>query len=259
MAYTPRRETFRKVSRKHQLRRASLETLACSTASIGCGELFLLNRLMRRDMMEMQRNMVLHAQQAYRDIEQLKANIHGLLSLQSAVLEHAEKRQSAPPAPPPDCVGLGHSALAMLKEVGVALIQRGSPRSGTPSAPQLPAASVAPASEPPPAADVSKPPDALERHRQTAPVAQRAGTGPGDELSHGVGRASAELPGASACARGPGAWRRAAVCHGSGRMIMENYYLTLGVDPQASADQIKSAYRRCKSSRPRSAARWPRK
>ena len=88
------------------------------------GELFALNRIMRREMLELQRIIVQHSQQSYKDIDHVKGTVHELLALQKAVLEHAAKQLAAPPAPPPDYVGLGHSALAVVKEIGVALIQR---------------------------------------------------------------------------------------------------------------------------------------
>lgn len=88
------------------------------------GELFALNRIMRREMLELQRIIVQHSQQSYKDIHHVKGTVHELLALQQAVLEHAAKQLATPPAPPPDYVGLGHSALAVVKEIGVALIQR---------------------------------------------------------------------------------------------------------------------------------------
>src|SRR6185436_20154608 len=85
--------------------------------------------------------------------------IHELMGLQKAVLEHAATQIAKPPSPPPDYVGLGHSALSVIKEIGVALIQRsqakesGAKLAENPSAPQLPAhaaeVSKVPASAPP--------------------------------------------------------------------------------------------------------------
>jgi hypothetical protein len=129
------------------------------------GELFMLNRIMRRDMMEMQRSMVMHAQHAFRDIEQVKTTIQGLLELEIKVVSHVESRLSQPPAPRPDYVGLGNSALSLLKEVSVALIQRGQPERSNPAAvapPQLPASSTA-APDAPPAAESRPPSGVLER------------------------------------------------------------------------------------------------
>jgi len=129
------------------------------------GELFMLNRLMRRDMMEMQRSMVMHAQQAFRDIEQVKTTIQGLLDLEIKVVSHVESRLSQPAAPPPDYVGLGNSALSLLKEVSVALIQRGQPErpASPPAAPQLQAASFTAPPDAPPAAERKPPSGVLER------------------------------------------------------------------------------------------------
>lgn len=132
------------------------------------GEMFLLNRLMRREMMEMQRNMVLHSQTAFRDIAQIKATIHGLMELQNSVIAHVEKHQKHPPPPPPDYVGLGHSAIALMKDVGVALIQRWPSPHAAKAAPQpqLPAAPAAQtdASVPSSASvDAAPPADALEQ------------------------------------------------------------------------------------------------
>ncbi|MFO0580239.1 MAG: hypothetical protein U1A78_40220 [Polyangia bacterium] len=130
------------------------------------GEMFLLNRLMRREMMEMQRNMVLHSQTAFRDIAQIKSTIHGLMELQNSVIAHVEKHQKHPPPPPPDYVGLGHSAIALMKDVGVALIQRWpSPHAAQAASPQpqLPAAPAAQTSAPDAASPNGPPADALEQ------------------------------------------------------------------------------------------------
>jgi hypothetical protein len=122
------------------------EFIKGSTYITELGEVFTLNRLMRREMLEMHRIIVSHSQRAYQDIDQVKGTIHELLSLQKAVLEHAATQIARPPSPPPDYVGLGHSALAMVKELGVALIQRSAMKEAgvalgaRDSARQLPAA-----------------------------------------------------------------------------------------------------------------------
>lgn len=92
------------------------------------GELFALNRIMRRELVEMQRLIVLHSQQAYRDIEHVKGLSRDFLQLQKEILASAAENLSRPPAAPPDFVGLGHSALSAIKEIGVALINRSQPR-----------------------------------------------------------------------------------------------------------------------------------
>ena len=82
------------------------------------------------------------------------------------MLEHVEKRHSSPPTPPPDYVGLGFAAIGLLKEVSVALIQRGQPeRVGqpVPAQPQLPAAGSAPAPTSPPAAETARTADVIDR------------------------------------------------------------------------------------------------
>ncbi len=124
------------------------------------GEMFVLNRLMRRDMMEMQRSMVTHAQQAFRDIEQVKTTLQSLIDLEIKVVSHAESRMSRPAAPPPDYVGLGNSAINLLKEVSVALIQRGQPERANPplaAQPQLPPAASSTLEPEAPAAAERKP------------------------------------------------------------------------------------------------------
>ena len=88
------------------------------------GEAFTLNRLMRRDMLELHRIIVEHSQRAFQDIDQVKSTVHELLAMQKAVLEHAASAIARPPPPPPDYVGLGHSALAVVKDLGAALITR---------------------------------------------------------------------------------------------------------------------------------------
>jgi hypothetical protein len=100
------------------------EFLKTSTYVTELGEAFTLNRLMRRDMLEMHRIIVEHSQRAYQDIEQVKGTIHELLAMQKAVLAHAASALARPPPPPPDYVSLGHSALAVVKDVSAALITR---------------------------------------------------------------------------------------------------------------------------------------
>lgn len=100
------------------------EFIKNSTYVTEVAELFTVNRLMRREMLELHRIIVQHSQSAYQDIAHVKGTIHELMSLQKAVLEHAATQIAKPPMPPPDYVGLGHSALSVIKEIGVALIQR---------------------------------------------------------------------------------------------------------------------------------------
>ena len=138
---------FRKHLHAMDLEERQQDFIRNSTYVKEVGELFMLNRLMRRDMMEMQRSMVMHAQHAFRDIEQVKTTIQGLLDLEIKVVSHVESRLSRPPVPPPDYVGLGNSAINLLKEVSVALIQRGQPERTNPplaAPPQLPPAASSP-------------------------------------------------------------------------------------------------------------------
>lgn len=116
-----------------------------STYVTEIGELFALNRIMRRELVEMQRLIVQHSQQAYRDIEHVKGISRDFLQLQKEILASAAENVSRPMAAPPDYVGLGHSALSLIKEIGVALIGRSQgressrPLPGNSQAPQLPA------------------------------------------------------------------------------------------------------------------------
>ena len=157
---------FRKYLHAMDLEERQQDFIRNSTYVKEVGELFLLNRLMRRDMMEMQRSMVQHAQHAFRDIEQAKTTVHGLIALQNTVLEHVEKRHSSPPPPPADYVGLGFAAIGLLKEVSVALIQRGQPERASqpvPTQPQLPAEGSSPVPASPPAAETARATDVIDR------------------------------------------------------------------------------------------------
>lgn len=109
------------------------------------GETFALNRILRRELMELQRIIVLSSQQAYKDAENIKGTIHGLLALQKDVLALAAEKITQPAPPPPDYVGLGHSALAMVKEIGVALINRSQRLESGGSIPAKPAVAQLPA------------------------------------------------------------------------------------------------------------------
>lgn len=100
------------------------EFIKNSTYVTEVAELFTVNRLMRREMLELHRIIVQHSARAYKDIDHVKGTVHELLDLQKAVLEHAATQIVKAPAPPPDYVGLGHSALSVVKELGVALLQR---------------------------------------------------------------------------------------------------------------------------------------
>jgi hypothetical protein len=136
---------FRRHLQAMDLEERQQEFIKNSTYVTEVAELFTVNRLMRREMLELHRIIVQHSSRAYQDIDQVKGTIHELLELQQKVLEHAATQIAKPPAPPPDYVGLGHSALSVIKEIGVALIQRsqakesGERLAGSPSAPQLPA------------------------------------------------------------------------------------------------------------------------
>ena len=107
------------------------EFIKNSTYVTEVGELFALNRIMRRELVEMQRLIVQYSQQAYRDIEHVKGISRDFLQLQKEILASAAENIARPAAPLPDYVGLGHSALSLIKEIGVALIGRSSdPNSG---------------------------------------------------------------------------------------------------------------------------------
>lgn len=136
---------FQKYLHAMDLEERQQDFIKNSTYVTEIGELFALNRIMRREMVEMQRLIVMHSQQAYRDIEHVKGISRDFLQLQKEILASAAENVSRPPAAPPDYVGLGHSALALIKEIGVALINRSQPRDGdrqlvgNAALPQLPA------------------------------------------------------------------------------------------------------------------------
>lgn len=124
------------------------EFIKSSTYVTEIGEVFELNRVMRREMMEMQRIIVQQSQQAHKDLDLMKSTLRDLFKIQQEALDKAaEMLPRPPPPPPPDYVGLGHTALNVLKELGVALMDRH--RGGESAAalrgatkPQLPAATV---------------------------------------------------------------------------------------------------------------------
>ena len=104
------------------------------------GEAFGLNRILRRDLMELQRVIVLHSQNSYKEVAQVKGTVQDLLQLQREVLAAAAQQIAQPPPPPPDYVSLGHSALAAIREIGVAMVQRGQNKDGAAKTPPLLAA-----------------------------------------------------------------------------------------------------------------------
>lgn len=115
---------FRRHLQAMDLEERQQEFIKNSTYVTEVAELFTVNRLMRREMLELHRIIIQHSTRAYQDIDHVKGTIHELLALQKAVLEHAAAQIAKPAAPPPDYVGLGHSALSVIKEIGVALVQR---------------------------------------------------------------------------------------------------------------------------------------
>jgi hypothetical protein len=139
---------FRKYTYAMDLEDRQQEFIKNSTYVTEVGEVFTLNRIMRRELMELQRVIVFNAQQAHKEVSQVKSTIYDLLQIQRDVLANAAQNIAHPPAAPPDYVGLGNSALATLREIGVALINRSEPRQparsvqGSAESPQLPAASV---------------------------------------------------------------------------------------------------------------------
>ena len=145
---------FRRHLQAMDLEERQQEFIKNSTYVTEVAELFTVNRLMRREMLELHRIIVQHSSRAYQDIDHVKSTIHELMALQKAVLEHAATQIAKPPAPPPDYVGLGHSALSVIKDIGVALIQRAHAKDAGAKLPELPAAPQLP----PPAAEVSKAP-----------------------------------------------------------------------------------------------------
>lgn len=127
------------------------EFIKNSTYVTEVGELFALNRIMRREMVEMQRVIVQQSQQAHKDLDLMKSSLRELFTLQQEALNKAAALiPQPPPPPPPDYVGLGHTALGVLREIGVALIDHHRARGGESSSalrgasksPQLPAADV---------------------------------------------------------------------------------------------------------------------
>lgn len=153
---------FRRCLQAIDLEERQQEFIKNSTYITEIGELFALARMSRREILELQRTLVAQAQQAYRDAEQMKRGVRDLFQLQQEVLAAAAAQIGRPPPPPPDYVGLGHSALSLLKEIGVALIQRSSGRDtsnplpaatggNSPAQLQAPPAERVPAEDAPPA------------------------------------------------------------------------------------------------------------
>lgn len=154
---------FRRYLHAMDLEERQQEFIKNSTYVTEVGELFALARMSRREILELQRIIVTNAQQTYRDAEQMKRGIRDLFQLQQEVLAAAAAQIGRPPTPPPDYVGLGHSALSLLKEISVAVIQRTSGRapnntlqsnpSGKSAAQlQAPGAELSPGGEDPPSA-----------------------------------------------------------------------------------------------------------
>ena len=145
---------FRKYTYAMDLEDRQQEFIKNSAYVTEVGEVFALNRIMRRELMELQRVIVLNSQQAHKEVAQVKGTVHDLLQIQREVLANAAENISRPAPTPPDYVGLGHAALATIREIGVALVQRSEsrpsarPSERTADSPQLPAVS-APSNEAP--------------------------------------------------------------------------------------------------------------
>lgn len=167
---------FRKYTYAMDLEDRQQEFIKNSTYVTEVGEVFALNRIMRRELMELQRVIVANAQQAHKEAAQVKGTVCDLLQIQRDVLAHAAENVSRPPAAPPDYVGLGHSALATLREIGVALINRSEsrqpdrPAQRSGGSPQLPASngptselSSSPSAPSEPLAPSAPEPDLIDR------------------------------------------------------------------------------------------------
>ena len=124
---------FQQYLQAMELEERQQEFIKNSTYVTEIGEMFALNRIMRRELVEMQRLIVQHSQQAYKDIEQVKGLSRDFLQLQKEILASAAESISRPAPPPPDYLGLGNSAIAAIQQLGVALINRSGPKeSGRP-------------------------------------------------------------------------------------------------------------------------------
>lgn len=93
------------------------------------GEIFMVNRMMRREMMAMQESMVDHQRQEYAQIEQMKQALPALWEIQAEVLQHVEKQlgKAEQATPAPNYVGLGMDALATVQVLGQAIVDRVMP------------------------------------------------------------------------------------------------------------------------------------
>ena len=134
---------FQQYLQAMELEERQQEFIKSSTYVTEIGELFALNRIMRRELVEMGRLIVEHSKQAYRDIEHVKGISRDFLQLQKEVLASAAENISRPVAPPPDYLGLGASALATVRELGVALINRSGTREPSRPLPDSASAPVA--------------------------------------------------------------------------------------------------------------------
>lgn len=102
------------------------------------GEVVLLNRMMRRELLQMHSTITENSASAYGALDQVKAAVRGISEMQKEVLDHVKAQlgsvEQSPPAP--DYVGLGMAALATVQEIGQALMDRPSPlaaeRAGSP-------------------------------------------------------------------------------------------------------------------------------
>lgn len=92
------------------------------------GEVFLLNRMMRQELLMLHDVIVNEQRSAYPDMKQVRSTVLGLQELQKEVLEHVKATlgtvDKSPPTP--DYVGLGRAALATAQEIGIAATNRGS-------------------------------------------------------------------------------------------------------------------------------------
>lgn len=100
-----------------------------STYARELGEVFLLNRMMRRELLQLHGTIVESSASAYSDLDQVKAAVRGLSEMQKEVLDHVRAQLASvdQSPPPPDYVGLGMAALATVQEIGQALLDRPSP------------------------------------------------------------------------------------------------------------------------------------
>ncbi len=136
------------------------------------GEAVMINRMLRQEMVELNKQAQLGSQAAFADVEKQLAAIRMLHQVKKEILKDLKDAESPPPPQKVDWVPLANHAIQTISDIGVALVQSLSRSAAAPATSQP---SPSPAPLPAQGAPASRPP-AEGRDKPAPPAAPRSFT-----------------------------------------------------------------------------------